>query len=402
MAHQSVFRWRYDRPLSLEQFQLRFPDDYACAAYLAKKRWPDGFVCPHCRSTKGWKLRSKPWVWECGGEKADEDCELTLCRKQTSVIAGTIMHKTHLPLRQWFLAAHLVTTHSNGISALQLQAKLGIGSYKTAWLLLHKLRRAMVNPDREKLGGYDEIVEIDETSIPFRTKDEPVGGGQGRSPIGKLNIIGAVEWRDEGRSGRIRLEPIRNNGKESLHPFVLRNTTPHTTIFTDGNQAYQGIPHRKHASKVVGKLPAHLWFKRIHRVFSLMKRWMMGVYHGVRRRHLNIYLQEFVFRWNRRRQYRAAFDSLVAIGNEVGHASLRDIVGRPPVLKTLMEQVRDGTEQDRRQAYSEARSKGVPNVFAQRLLDPDYVAPEPRFYRRNAPTRPVLAKSRSAFVFATH
>ncbi len=187
-----------------------------------------------------------------------------------------------------------------------------------------------------------------------------------------------------------------------MHPFVLRNTNSHTTIFTDGNQAYQGIPDRKHASKVVGKLPAHLWFKRIHRVFSLMKRWMMGVYHGVRRRHLDIYLQEFVFRWNRRRQYRAAFDSLVAIGNEVGHASLRDIVGRPPVLKTLMEQVRDGTEQNRRQAYLDALAKGVPNVFAQRLLDPDYVAPEPRVYRRNAPPRPVLAKSRSAFVFATH
>lgn len=124
-----------------------------------------------------------------------------------------------------------------------------------------------------------------------------------------------------------------------------------------------------------------------------MKRWMMGVYHGVRRRHLNIYLQEFVFRWNRRRQYRAAFDSLVAIGNEVGHASLRDIVGRPPVLKTLMEQVRDGTEQDRRQAYFEALAKGVPNVYAQRLHDPDYVAPEPRVYRRNVPPRPAFSGS---------
>jgi hypothetical protein len=171
-------------------------------------------------------------------------------------------------------------------------------------------------------------------------------------------------------------------------------------IFTDGNQAYQGIPDRKHASKVVGKLPAHLWFKRIHRVFSLMKRWMMGVYHGVRRRRLDIYLQEFVFRWNRRRQYRAAFDSLVAIGNEVGHASLRDIVGRPPVLKTLMEQVRDGTDVDRRQAYLEALAKGVPEVYARRLVE--YVAPEPRIYRRNVPPRPVLARSRSAFVFAPY
>lgn len=114
-----------------------------------------------------------------------------------------------------------------------------------------------------------------------------------------------------------------------------------------------------------------------------------------------IYLQEFVFRWNRRRQYRAAFDSLVAIGNEVGHASLRDIVGMPPVLKTLLEQVREGTEGDRRQAYLEAIAKGVPSVFAERLLDPDYVTPEPRVYWRNKPPRPVLARSRSAFVFAT-
>jgi len=133
-----------------------------------------------------------------------------------------------------------------------------------------------------------------------------------------------------------------------------------------------------------------------------MKRWMMGVYHGVRRRHLDIYLQECVFRWNRRRQYRASFDSLVAIGNEVGHASYRDIVGRPPVLKTLMEQVREGTEGDRRQAYLEALAKGVPEVYARRLLDPEYVEPERRLYRRKSPPRPVLARSRSAFVFATH
>lgn len=402
MSHQSVFRWRYDRPPSLEQFQLQFPDDYSCAAHLAKKRWPDGFVCPHCGSRKGWKLRTRPWVWECGGEAADEHGELHRCGKQTSVIAGTIMHKTHLPLRQWFLAIHLVTTHSNGISALQLQAKLGIGSYKTAWLLLHKLRRAMVNPERDPLGGPGEVVEIDETSIPFRTKDEPVGGGQGRSPIGKLNVIGAVEWRDDGRSGRIRLEPIRTNGRESLHPFVLTNTLPATTIFTDGNQAYQSIPDRLHQSKVVKGMPAHLWFKRIHRVFSLMKRWMMGVYHGVRRRHLDTYLQEFVFRWNRRRHFRASFDSLLCIGHGVGHISLRNIVGRPPVLKTLMQEVRGASRRDRGQAYTEARFLGVPEVCARRLLDPDYEPPLPRTYTRQRPKRPILPKSRTAFVFATH
>lgn len=163
MAHQQVFRWKNDRPPSLEQFQTMFPDDWSCAAYLAKNRWPDGFVCPDCGCRKGWKLRGKPWVRECSGELATEDGELVRCRKQTSVIAGTIMHKTHLPLRTWFLAAHLVATHSNGISALQLQGKLGIGSYKTAWLLLRKLRRAMVDPNREPLGGEGEVVQVDET-----------------------------------------------------------------------------------------------------------------------------------------------------------------------------------------------------------------------------------------------
>lgn len=402
MSHQSVFRWRYDRPLSLEQFQQKFPDDFSCAAYLAKKRWPNGFVCPHCGGSKGWKLRTRPWVWECGSDIADEHGELSLCRKQTSVIAGTIMHKTHLPLRQWFLAAHLITTHSNGISALQLQAKLGIGSYKTAWLLLHKLRRAMVRPDREPLGGPDQVVEIDETSVPFRTKDEPPGGGQGRSPIGKLNIIGAVEWRDEGRSGRIRLEPIRSNGRESLHPFVLKNTLEETTIYTDGNQAYQGIPGRYHESKVVKGIPAHLWFKRIHRVFALMKRWMMGVYHGIRRKHLDVYLQEFVFRWNRRRHFSSSFDSLLTIGNGVGHSSLRQIIGRPAVLKNLMERVRGLSQEHRLEAYDQALLSGVPAIFARRLLNPDYEPPAPRVYPRKKPKRPVLPKSKTAFVFATH
>ncbi|AKI03419.1 ISXO2-like transposase domain (plasmid) [Hoeflea sp. IMCC20628] len=196
-------------------------------------------------------------------------------------------------------------------------------------------------------------------------------------------------------SGRIRLEPIRSNGRESLHPFVFKNTLPATTIFTDGNPSYQGIPGRIHQSQVVKGMPAHIWFKRIHRVFSLMKRWMMGVYHGVQRRHFDIYLQEFIFRWNRRRHFSAAFDSLLSIGNGTGHVGLRQIAGRPPVLKTLMEQVRDGTKVDHRRTYLEAIAKGVPNVFAQRLLDRDYVAPEPRIYRRKTTPRPVLAKSRS-------
>jgi hypothetical protein len=131
-SHHQVSRWKHDRPPSLQRFMADFPDDDACAEWLSKRRWPEGFVCPACASKRGWKLETKAWTWECAA-----------CARQTSATAGTIMHRTHLPLRTWFLAAHLVATHSNGISALQLQAKLGIGSYKAAWLLLHKLRKSM-------------------------------------------------------------------------------------------------------------------------------------------------------------------------------------------------------------------------------------------------------------------
>ena len=166
-------------PDSLLAFQRMFPDDDACAAWLIEMRWPDGFVCPACGHDKGWALRGKVYTFECAG-----------CRRQTSVTAGTILHASKLPLTVWFWAAYLMATHSNGISALQLQKQLGIGSYRSAWLLAHKLRTAMVNPERSLLSG---LVEIDEASLPFRTRNDPPSGGQGRSHDGKMLIIGAIE-----------------------------------------------------------------------------------------------------------------------------------------------------------------------------------------------------------------
>ena len=138
-----------DFPRSLIEFQQRFLDEAACVAYLAAARWPQGFVCPSCGTGKAWRLQTKPWTWECAG-----------CGKQTSVTAGTIMHHSKLPLTLWFWAAYLMATHSNGISALQLQRQLGLGSYKSAWLLCAKLRRSMVAGDRSPLAG---LVEVDET-----------------------------------------------------------------------------------------------------------------------------------------------------------------------------------------------------------------------------------------------
>jgi len=212
-----------DFPRSLLEFQRRFPDEAACAAYLRHLRWPEGFVCPTCGSTRGWALATKAHTHEC----AD-------CHKQTSVTAGTVMHGSKLALTVWFWAAYLMATHSNGISALQVQRQLGLGSYKSAWLLCAKLRRAMVAPRRSPLAG---LVEVDEATIACRTKDDPPAGGGGRSHQGKLLIAGAVEVGDGGPNGgpgRIRLAQIPDFSARSLHAFLAANLAAGATAKTDG------------------------------------------------------------------------------------------------------------------------------------------------------------------------
>ena len=167
-----------DTPRSLTEFEQRFGDEDACAEYLAEARWPDGFVCPGCGSKKAWRLESKPWTYECVG-----------CGRQTSVTAGTIMHHSKLPLTTWFWAAFVMATQPSGISALQLQRELSLGSYKTAWLLCTKFRRAMAAAGRNLLSG---LVEVDKTAITCRSKhDRAAGSGTGEH--GKLLVVGAVE-----------------------------------------------------------------------------------------------------------------------------------------------------------------------------------------------------------------
>src|SRR3954463_9280451 len=208
-----------DRPGSLPEFEAQFPDDAACARWLFGKRWPDGFRCPGCGHDKGWELGRGTLLVECAR-----------CRRQTSVTAGTVLHRSHLPLKLWFLAAWLVATHKNGMSAPQLWLRLGLGSYKPAWLLLRKLRRAMVDPEREPLAG---LVEVDETSLPFRAGGEavraggPDGGERGRAgrpPGGKLLVAGAVEIRGKGR-GRVRLAVIGDCSAVAFGAFVAAGST---------------------------------------------------------------------------------------------------------------------------------------------------------------------------------
>ena len=294
-------------PRSLIEFQQRFPDEAACVEYLFKARWPDGFVCPGCGTSRAWALQTKPWTWECTG-----------CHRQTSVTAGTIMHHSKLPLTLWFWAAYLMATHSNGISALQLQHQLALGSYKTAWLLCAKLRASMVAPERNPLSG---LVEVDETEIACRSKKDPPVGGGGRSHQGKILVAGAVEVQDGGAGpGRIRLQQVPDYAAASLHPFLAANLALGATAKTDGWSGYPGAPGVHHDPHTVGTMAAHIVLPWTHRVFSNLKTWVLGVYHGLRREHLQSYLDEFVFRFNRRHHRHASFRSLLGIA--AGHAPL--------------------------------------------------------------------------------
>ncbi len=217
-----------------------------------------------------------------------------------------------------------MTTHSNGISALQLQGQLGIGSYKTAWLLARKLRRAMVDPERLPLAG---LVEIDETSLPQRTKDDPPHGGQGRSGRGKMPVVAAVEI--EGRKpGRLRLATLADYSAKSLHAFIAKAVAPDATIKTDAWQGYPGAPVAGHDPRTVGAMAAHLVLPWTHRVFSNLERWALGTYHGLRRHHLQAYLDEFVFRFNRRHDRHAAFHRLLGLATLLPDASYQMLSSR--------------------------------------------------------------------------
>ncbi len=302
-----------ERPGSLPEFEAQFPDDAACARWLFEKRWPEGFRCPGCGHDKGWELGRGMLLIECAR-----------CHHQTSVTAGTALHRSHLPLKLWFLAAWLVATHKNGMSARQLWLQLGLGSYKTAWLLLRKLRRAMVDPEREPLAG---LVEVDETSLSFRTQDDPIAARPGRSHEGKLLIAGAVEIVGKG-PGRVRLAVIEDYSAGSLGGFVKGAIADASTVVSDGWSGYATLKDVKHDPKVIGPMAAHVLLPWMHRVFANAKRWGLGVYHGLRRKHLQAYLDEFVFRFNRRRTPAAAFERLLGLAVTLGPASYQMLTSR--------------------------------------------------------------------------
>lgn len=243
------------------------------------------------------------------------------CGFQTSVTAGTVLHKTRTPLTHWFWAAYLMTTQTPGMSALQLKRQLGLTRYETAWVMLHKLRRAMVAPNREPLKG---VVEVDETYI-----GGPEPGKHGRGAGGKTLVLGGVEDRGE-TAGRVRLQIISNFKGATLAGFIEANVEHGATIKTDGLKEYDAMDkgHYRHRPRIQGEgKQASVWLPHIHRVFSNLKTWLLGTHHGVDPKHLQAYLGEFVFRYNRRRTPMAAFQTLLGLGTRLGPTTYNQLYG---------------------------------------------------------------------------
>ncbi len=304
-----------DYPRTLAEFYRRFPDDEACLRYLVETRWPDGFRCPRCGAERAYVLAARR-LWECGD-----------CGRQTSATAGTVLHRSHLPLTTWFAAAFLVSSHTPGISALQLQRFLGLSGYQSAWTLLHKLRRAMVNPDRSKLTGE---VEVNETWVGGRQAG--LKGGRQRRDRKALLVAIAVERRDKRLSpgkrvpkyrhylARLRLEVVPDGSRATLGAFIARNVEPGATIISDAWPSYAGLAeagytHLSLSEAVMrraGEEPDAV--PGAHRMASNLKTWLRGTHHGVGADHLDHYLNEFVFRHNRRFYPMAGFATLLGLG----------------------------------------------------------------------------------------
>lgn len=298
-------------PTTLLEFQRAFPDDTACAAHLEKLRWPKGFVCAKCGiAGDPYRRRTRPAVLQCRA-----------CRAQARLTAGTIMHGTRTPLLVWFWGAYLATTHTPGLSALQFQRQLGIKRYETAFQVLHKLRAAMVRPGREKIGTDGWHVEVDETYVGGRTR------GEGRGRTHQVLVAGAVEVRllkkprrrgeRQLYAGRLRLALVPSRKKPALERFVQANIEKGSTVVTDAWTGYDGLPalgYEHHPITIGGdQTRTDESLPLIHLVFSNLKAWLLGTHHSVSPRHLPAYLNEFVFRFNRRFYPMTAVDSVLGI-----------------------------------------------------------------------------------------
>jgi transposase-like protein len=271
-------------PKNFEEFLDWFSTEEQCRTYLEAIKWPEGFVCPQCACQEAWK--SERGLWTC-----------QKCRHQTSVTAGTVFEDTRKPLRLWFHVMWLMMAHKTGLSAKGLCDVYEFGSYQTAWGWLHKLRSVMIRTGRERLQGR---VEIDEAYVGGKNK-----GPRGRGSEGKTLVIVAVEGIDREQLGRVRFRCIPAITMECAEKFVTDYVEPGSVIVTDGWKSYNrleklGYRHEPYVQRTGGE-EALDQLNHVHLVISLLKRWLDGTHHGaVRPEHLQAYLDEFAFRFNRR------------------------------------------------------------------------------------------------------
>jgi transposase-like protein len=303
-----------DYPRTILEFEQRFATEEACWEYLRQLRWPDGFRCPRCQCPKAWLTKRR--LYHC-----------TKCGLETSLIAGTIFQDTRKPLQLWFRAMWYVVGQKNGVSAAGLQRVLGLSRYETVWLWMHKLRTAMVRPGRDRLSG---AVEVDETYIGG---ERP--GKRGRKAAGKSLVFIAVEDKAR-RLGRIRLRRIPSAATSSLMPVVRENVAPGSTVRTDGWSGYQFLPGEGYLHQVVRQSAevGENMLPLVNRVAALLKCWLAGTHQGaVRASHLDYYLDEYTFRFNRRnsRSRGKLFYRLVQQAATIPPVTARDIHGGKPL-----------------------------------------------------------------------
>lgn len=311
-------------PTSLPDFQRLFPDDAACAAYLERIHWREQFKCTCGWTGEPYRFKGRPHILRCRS-----------CQTDTSLTAGTVMERTRTPLSTWFWASYLVSSMTPGMSAVQFQRQLGLTRYETAFQILHKLRAGMVRPDRDRIGGKPAAhVEVDETWVGGRTR------GEGRGKHHQTLVVAAVEvrqrqerkepWGEHSKAvprrggryaGRLRLAVAPNRTAKTLTGFVVDSVMPGTMVVTDDWAGYDGLAKLQYQHLAVAERgeakAAEDYLPIVHLIFSNMKSWLLGVHHGVGPQHLQAYLNEFTFRFNRRFYPFNAFRSLLGVAADV-------------------------------------------------------------------------------------
>ena len=316
-------------PITLLDFQRMFPDEAACLRYLEKMRWPSGFVCDKCSSIgEPFRFIARPKVLQCRS-----------CHRDSSVTAGTVMHRSKTNIHVWFWAAYLIATQTPGVSALELQKRLGIDRYETAFQILHKLRGAMVRPGRDKIGA-EWPIELDIIFVGGKHK----GGVQGATY--QVPVIIAVEIRrPEGRdqktgkfkralAGRIRLQHLPDKSAAAVDNFAKECIAPGAIIISDGGTEFTNLIDLKFKHQAIAmrgdraKMDANL--PMISRATANLKTWIDGTFHGVGKQHLQTYLNEFMFRFNRRFFRAISFRTLLGLGTLQVGLTYQEIYGARP------------------------------------------------------------------------